>query len=96
MARFTASGGTYQEACDLISDLRLRGIESNITAGGVSIYPEPEKVTEMMRVCEVRGFSCKPGFSAHQEDVMLQTDDGFAIVEQITNDARSVLKEFTE
>jgi len=95
MARFTAEGPlSYNQACSLISDLRANGIESNITVGGVAIHPEPEQVLLAKEICDRHGASFDPGFSSAQEDVMLGSADGYRIAEQVTNNARSLLKEW--
>jgi len=72
MARFTAQGLNYPDACQLINTLRLAGIEANITAGGVAVCPEPQQATQAQQICKASGASFNAGYSAHQEDVMLR------------------------
>jgi len=96
MARFTAQGLNYPDACQLINTLRLAGIEANITAGGVAVCPEPQQATQAQQICKDSGASFNAGYSAHQEDVMLRSPDGWNVAERVTNDARSVLKEWRE
>jgi hypothetical protein len=96
MARFTAEGLTYPKACALISALKVNGIDANITAGGVAIHSEPEQVVLAKEICDRCGASFDPGFSTAQENVMLQSADGYQVAEQVTNNARSLLKEWQD
>lgn len=94
MARFSSLAGTYQNACNLINRLKLAGIESNITAGGVAIYCEPDQVNDVRAICNELGASFSGGYTSHQEDVMMRSQDGYEKLVQVTNDANSVIKEW--
>jgi hypothetical protein len=95
MARFTAEGPlSYEKACVLISDLKKNGIDANITAGGVSLYPEPEQIESAQEICKRHGAGFYPGFSSAQEGVMLKSDDGWKVAEKVTNDARALRNEW--
>ncbi len=94
MARFSAHAGSYQNACNLIEKLKSAGIESNITAGGIAIYCEPDQVNDAKAICKELGASFKGGYTSHQEDMMLQSQDGYEHLKQATNDAIAVIKEW--
>ena len=94
MARFSAHAGSYKNACDLIERLKNAGIESNITAGGIAIYCEPDRVNDVQSICRELGASFNAGYTSHQEDVMMQSQDGYDKLVQVTNDAISVIKEW--
>jgi hypothetical protein len=94
MARFSAHAGSYQNACNLIEQLKFAGIESNITAGGIAIYCDPDRVNDAKAICRELGASFKGGYTSHQEDVMMRSRDGCEKLEEITNDAISVIKEW--
>ena len=94
MARFSASGLTYPEACELIRSLRTAGIEANITAGGISIHCEPDRVNDARAICDERQASFDAGYTSHQEDVMMRSKSGCEKLAEITNDAIAVIKEW--
>ncbi len=94
MARFSAHAGSYQNACSLIERLKIAGIESNIMPGGVAIHCEPDRVNDAKAICKELGASFKGGYTSHQEDVMLKTQDGYEHLKQTTNDAIAVIKEW--
>lgn len=96
MARFSANPRGYQEACKFIKELGVAGIESNITAGGVSVYCEPDQVNTARKICKKLGVSFHAGYTSHQEDVMMQTKSGYDKLVQVTNDAIAVSKEWKE
>lgn len=93
MARFSAEGLTYPEACRLINYLKSKSIDANISAGGVAVYPDPCMVQTAKEICSQFGASFKAGYTSHKEDFLLQGDTWDA-VERETNDSISVLKEF--
>jgi hypothetical protein len=95
MARFSSNPRGYKEACNLIKQLAGVGIESNITAGGVSIYCEPDQVNIAKSICKDLGASFGAGYTSHQEEVMMQTQSGYEKLKQVTNDAISVIKEWS-
>lgn len=95
MARFTAEGLGYSEACKLIDSLKQSGIEANITAGGVAIHATPDQVDRAREICREAGAIFSAGYSMHQEEVMLR-GSGWDVVEQVTNDAIAILKEWEE
>jgi hypothetical protein len=96
MARFTAEGLAYGDACKMIDALRQADIDANITAGGVAVYPEPEQVNQARNICKGCGASFDPGFSSHQESVMLQSSSGWDVAERVTNDAAAIAKEWEQ
>ncbi|NOR85064.1 hypothetical protein GQ473_03015 [archaeon] len=50
--RFSTWGLNYITACDLIDDLKKFEIESNITIGGIAIYPDGTiQVDKMNLMC---------------------------------------------
>lgn len=94
MARFSAHAGSYQNACDLIERLKNADIESNITAGGIAIYCEPDRVNDARAICKELGASFQGGYTSHQEDVMMRTQDGYEKLVETTNNAISVINEW--
>jgi len=94
MARFSASGLTYPEACKLIRSLASVSIEANITAGGISIHCEPDRVNDARTICDEHQASFDAGYTSHQEDIMMQSESGRKKLAEITNDAISVIKEW--
>lgn len=94
MALFTAEGGNYNDAIALIEKLRVAGIDSNITTGGIAIRPEPTQISTMLAACKDAGFLCRPGFSSAEESLLL--DSHYDFVERVTNNARSIAKEWQE
>lgn len=90
MALFTAEGLNYTAALDLISTLRESGVEANITAGGVAIHVVTAAECSLAEsICAAKGASFAPGYSAHQEQVLLKAGDFDALV-QIDQVARSL------
>jgi len=94
VARFSSHAGTYQNACELIKQLKSANIESSITAGGVAIYCEPDQVNSAKAICKELGASFDAGYTSHQEGIMMQTKDGYDHLKQVTNDAIAVIKEW--
>lgn len=94
MAMFSAQGMTYQKACDLIERLGVFGIRPNITAGGVAIHCEPSQVNKAQSICKELGASFSAGYTSHQENVMMRSQDGYDKLEKVTNDAIAVIKEW--
>lgn len=93
--RFSAEGLTYPAALALIAELRANNIEANITAGGVSIYPEPDLISQAETICKKHNASFRAGYTEHQESVMLQSDSGWKTCEKVTNDSNAAYQEFT-
>jgi hypothetical protein len=96
MSRFTAEGLSYSDACKLIDTLKTAGIDANITSGGVAVHPTPEQVNDAAAICKAAKAYYAPGYSMQQENVMLQTSDGWDIVERVTNNARAVVQEWKD
>lgn len=94
MAEFSSHAGTYQNACDLIEALKVAGIRSNITAGGISIHCEPDQVNDARVICKEFGASFSAGYTSHQENVMMRSQDGYEHLKQVTGDAIAVSKEW--
>lgn len=94
MAMFSAQGVTYQKACELIKQLRVFGISSNITGGGVAIHCEPNQVNKAQAICKEIGASFSAGYTSHQQDVMMRSQDGYDHLKQVTNDAIAIIKEW--
>jgi len=62
---------SYNKARELIKILKRNKIEANITAGGISLYPENGSVSvSMFEICEQ--FHVKPysGVTAHESNVI--------------------------
>lgn len=38
MARFSAEGLSYPQACQLVDSLKRRGLDANISVGAIAIY----------------------------------------------------------
>ena len=94
MSRFSSNAGGYQKACTLIKQLKIAGIEANITAGGISIYCEPNQVNIARAICEKLSASFDAGYTSHQENIMMQTKVGYNELVRVTNDAIAVIKEW--
>lgn len=95
MALFTAEGLTYPNAFKLMKQLNQAGIEANITAGGVAVHPTPDRVNEAKRMCTEARASFKAGYSLHQEGVLLD-GGGYDHLAKVTNNARSIVQEWSE
>ena len=68
--RFSVWGIRYSDALLLINDLAKYGVSSNITVGGVAIYPDGTiQVDKMNVVCERYGTIASRGLMMH-EDVL--------------------------
>lgn len=93
MSRFTAQGLTYPEAITLIAQLKLAGIEANITSGGVAIHPEPQQINTARDICKAAKASFRAGLSSHQEDVLIQ-GGLMDSVERVTNNSRAIEQEW--
>lgn len=94
MAEFSSHAGTYQNACNLIEALKIAGIRSNVTAGGLSIHCEPDQVNTAKAICKEFRAGFSAGYTSHQEDVMMRSRDGYEHLKQVTDDAISVIKEW--
>ncbi|MBW4469240.1 MAG: hypothetical protein KME45_03145 [Stenomitos rutilans HA7619-LM2] len=94
MALFTAECCGYQTALDLIELLTQVGIEANITAGGVAVHAAPDQVQQAKTICQTLKCSFDPGYSSHQERILLRTTDGWRKVGQVTGNAISVIQEW--
>lgn len=95
MALFTAECRGYQNALDLIDRLKLAGIDSNITAGGVAVHITPDQLQQAQALCRELGCSFDPGVSGHQQEVLMMSDAGFEALKRVTDDAIAVLKEWS-
>lgn len=93
MALFTAEGLTYPNALNLIKALKEQGIEANITAGGVAVTASPDQVNQAELICTQHKARFNPGYSSHQEDVMLQ-GGSIEHLAQVTGDSISVISEW--
>lgn len=95
MATFTASNKDgYQGALKLISALKQSGIEAWITAGGVGVCCEPAQIRTASDVCKAQGGSLDCGPTAHQQDVLMQSQSGYEILKQATGDAIALKQEW--
>ena len=97
MARYTASGLTYSDACNLITALKDIGVNANITVGAVSIWGfSPDQIPQIQEVCKRFNTQLDAGDSAQVEDVLMTTEAGRQDLIQSTGDAASVLQEWRE
>ncbi|MEL7503149.1 MAG: hypothetical protein AAFN18_11840 [Cyanobacteria bacterium J06554_6] len=96
MALYTADPGSYSAAFDLIDALKKKGIEANITVGGVAVHIEPSQMPTAQAVCKEQGARLHAGYSAAQEAVFLNSEDGLSHLGQVTGDAQSVINEWSE
>ena len=94
MARFSSHAGSYQNACNLIEKLKIANIEANITAGGIDIRCDPDQVNTAKAICKELGASFSGGYTSHQEDIMMRSQDGYTKLEKDTNNANSIIKEW--
>ncbi len=68
---YSVWGITYTDALALIGDLAKHGVDANITAGGVAIYPDGTiQIDKMNSVCKKFNTIASRGMTPHEEDVM--------------------------
>jgi hypothetical protein len=94
MAKFSAEGLIYSQACKLIDELKANNIDSNITVGGVSIYPNYGSEELARSICQKYGASFAPGCTRTVQNVLLQSESGVQSLIETTDDAISRLQEF--
>lgn len=71
MNKFSTWGLTYEDACTLINALNAEGIDANITAGGIAMYPDtPQAIVKMHEICTSYGTTAVVGNTLHQEMVL--------------------------
>ena len=92
MARFSASGFTYSDACRCMDVLNASGIETNITVGGLAVYLESHQYLIAKEICKKYGGGLKPGATGHQEDIAAQVGDLDSLI-PATNEAIEIMKE---
>ena len=69
--RFSVWGLRYSDALKFIGDLEHYWVESNITQGGIAIYPDGTIETDKMnRVCEKYCTKAVSGATPFEEDIM--------------------------
>jgi hypothetical protein len=90
---FTCEGLTYSDALKLIDKLKEQDIEANITTGGVSVVCLPEQINMAQQIAKASGASFSPGYTSIQETFLLR-NGSFEHVEQVTNNARSIIQEW--
>lgn len=95
MSTYTAEVRTYQTACDLIQSLKDEGIESNITPGGVNIRCSPDQINMVKDICKSNGASFNAGYSSVEMSVFVADPELLDRAIEVTNDARSVIKEWS-
>lgn len=93
MSVFTSCAGTYSNACDLIEALKLQGIRSNITTGGVDIHCTPEQINIAREICKRYSASFDAGFTRFEKELLLETGEA-ALIKQVTGDSVSLIKEW--
>jgi hypothetical protein len=94
MAIFSSETIGYQEACNLIKQLQIAGIEASITNAGISISCAPDQVNNAEAICKELGASFDAGYTSHEVDKMVLSKDGYDKLAQITDDAIAVIKEW--
>lgn len=76
MTIYSVWGIPYKNELALIKDLAKHGIDANITAGGIAIYPDDAtQLHKMNLVCEKYNTVATMGMTPHQEGVMYRKDD---------------------
>lgn len=68
--KFSTWGLTYSDACSLIDELNAGGIEANITAGGVAMYPDESRIPKMHLICKSWNTTASVGNTLHQAQVL--------------------------
>jgi hypothetical protein len=69
--KYSAWGLTYDDACSLLELLKESGISSNITAGGIAIYPDGKtQISKMKTACGAYGTTAIEGNTPHQDRVL--------------------------
>jgi len=64
-------GFMFEEALRMINELRKVNIDSNITVGGLAVYPENQsKVNILHSICTNFGVEYDKGFSMKEEDAI--------------------------
>ena len=92
MARFSASGFTYSDACRCMDVLNASGIETNITVGGLAIYLESHQYLIAKEICKKYGGYLEPGATGHQEDIASRVGKLDLLIPE-TNKATEIMKE---
>jgi len=73
--RYSIYGINYEKACELMVELDSFGIESNITQGGISVYPYGNVALGLLeRLCIKYGTRASQGATPFEEDIMSKKD----------------------
>lgn len=80
---------------EFVKALKQAGIGAYITAGGVSIECQPDKVNLAQEICKNFKASFKAGLTSYQEDVIIKGKDIDRLI-MTTENARSIIKEWKE
>ncbi len=81
----------YQDACELIKELKQTGIDACITSGGIAIYPEDNRETSLMfEICAKRNVRPHDGATMHQDAIMGGSMARDAIARVVSDNKSSV------
>jgi hypothetical protein len=71
--RYSVWGITYDAACALMDELKAKNISSNITVGGLAIYPENNTAAIIMQdLCVNYNTYASEGRTPKEEDILFR------------------------
>jgi hypothetical protein len=75
--RYSVEGLPYSEACKLLDQLKIEGIDANITTGGIAVFPQNDKEVETARKIskDFGAASFSEGGTFHQKSMTLKTQN---------------------
>lgn len=93
MARFTVTANSYQAVIKIMDELKSKGIDCNITVGGLTLYLTDNQVQLVHEICRLHKALVLPGVSMHVERVILQKSNAdFEKLKALTDESIEMLK----